>query len=131
VDRLVVPTKRGPRSIFPGHKNHYVGLETGVLSLVSGNERTKYFVSSGHLFIHSGYIANICTASVIPLDHIEADTVKKALTEYSQKLSNTATDLEKADKVQRSLDEFTQKLSIVLTDFGKVEVLSMLNSQSS
>ncbi|MCL7037721.1 hypothetical protein MKW94_027395, partial [Papaver nudicaule] len=108
VDRLIVPTKKGQMSIFPGQKETYAALRPGLLSLVSGNETTKYFISSGSLFIHGGERASLRTTSIIPLDHIDVAAIKKALAEYNQK----------------DLAEFTQKLTTVLTSLGKAEALN-------
>ncbi|KAK8614778.1 hypothetical protein V6N13_068569 [Hibiscus sabdariffa] len=47
------------------------------------NETTKYFVSSGFVFIHANSFADIIAVEAVPLDQIDANLVQKGLAKLS------------------------------------------------
>ncbi|KAL4308141.1 hypothetical protein GQ457_01G052430 [Hibiscus cannabinus] len=97
VDMVIVPATTGQMGVLPGHVATIAELKPGVLSVHEGNETTKYFVSSGFVFIHANSFADIIAVEAIPLDQIDANLVQKGLAEFTQKLSSATTDLEKAE----------------------------------
>ncbi|KAI9087015.1 hypothetical protein K1719_030976 [Acacia pycnantha] len=66
-------------------------------SVYEGNGVTKYFVSSGFVFIHANSVADVIAIEAFPIDHIDQSLVQKGLTEFTQKLTSATTDLEKAE----------------------------------
>ncbi|KAK8555487.1 hypothetical protein V6N13_046016 [Hibiscus sabdariffa] len=97
VDMVIVPATTGQMGVLPGHVATIAELKPGVLSVHEGNETTKYFVSSGFVFIHANSFADIIAVEAVPLDQIDANLVQKGLVEFTQKLSSATTDLEKAE----------------------------------
>ncbi|XXG62995.1 hypothetical protein AAC387_Pa05g1270 [Persea americana] len=70
-------------------------LKPGTLSVHEGSEVTKYFISSGVVFIHANSFSDIVAVEAIPDDHIDPCLVQKGLAEFTEKLSLASTDLEK------------------------------------
>ncbi|GMI73895.1 hypothetical protein like AT5G47030 [Hibiscus trionum] len=97
VDMVIVPATTGQMGVLPGHVATITELKPGVLSVHKGNETTKYFISSGFVFIHANSFADIIAVEAVPLDQIDANLVQKGLAEFTQKLSSATTDLEKAE----------------------------------
>ncbi|XVE76792.1 hypothetical protein DITRI_Ditri13aG0009000 [Diplodiscus trichospermus] len=97
VDMVIVPATTGQMGVLPGHVATISELKPGVLSVHEGSEVTKYFISSGFVFIHANSFADIIAVEAVPLDRIDANLVQKGLAEFTQKLSSATTDLEKAE----------------------------------
>ncbi|XVE74157.1 hypothetical protein DITRI_Ditri11bG0176400 [Diplodiscus trichospermus] len=97
VDMVIVPATTGQMGVLPGHVATIAELKPGVLSVHEGSEVTKYFISSGFVFIHANSFADIIAVEAVPLDQIDASLVQKGLAEFTQKLSSATTDLEKAE----------------------------------
>lgn len=97
VDMVIVPATTGQMGVLPGHVATIAELKPGVLSVHEGSETTKYFVSSGFVFIHANSFTDIIAVEAVPLDRIDASLVQKGLAEFTQKLSSATTDLEKAE----------------------------------
>ncbi|KAI3831522.1 hypothetical protein MKW92_046081 [Papaver armeniacum] len=97
VDQVIIPATTGVMGVLPGHVATIAELKPGVLSVVEGNETTKYFISSGFAFIHANSYADIVAVEALPLDQIDPAEVTKGLTEFTQKVSSATTDLEKAE----------------------------------
>ncbi|KAJ8617794.1 hypothetical protein MRB53_013980 [Persea americana] len=72
-------------------------LKPGILSVHEGSEVTKYFISSGVIFIHANSFANIVVVEAILVDHIDLCLVQKGLAKFIKNLSSASTDLEKAE----------------------------------
>ena len=73
---------------------HIAELKPGILSVHEGSEVTKYFISSGVVFIHANSFADIVAVEAIPVDHIDPCLVQKGFAEFTQKLSSASTDSE-------------------------------------
>ncbi|KAA3471256.1 ATP synthase subunit delta', mitochondrial-like [Gossypium australe] len=97
VDMVIVPATTGQMGVLPGHVATIAELKPGVLSVHEGSETTKYFVSSGFVFIHANSFADIIALEAVPLDWIDANLVQKGLADFTQKLSSATTELEKAE----------------------------------
>ncbi|XWS77360.1 hypothetical protein CRYUN_Cryun01aG0254600 [Craigia yunnanensis] len=97
VDMVIVPATTGQIGVLPGHVATISELKPGVLSVHEGSKVTKYFISSGFVFIHANSFADIIAVEAVPLDQIDASLVQKGLAEFTQKLSSATTDLEKAE----------------------------------
>lgn len=97
VDQVIIPATTGMMGVLPGHVATIAELKPGVLSVVEGNETTKYFISSGFAFIHANSYADIVAVEALPLDQIDPAEVTKGLAEFTQKVSSATTDLEKAE----------------------------------
>ncbi|KAG4186634.1 hypothetical protein ERO13_A08G056400v2 [Gossypium hirsutum] len=97
VDMVIVPATTGQMGVLPGHVATIAELKPGVLSVHEGSETTKYFVSSGFVFIHANSFADIIAVEAVPLDQIDANLVQKGLADFTQKLSSATTELEKAE----------------------------------
>ncbi|KAK2352597.1 ATP synthase subunit delta', mitochondrial [Trifolium repens] len=97
VDMVIVPATTGQMGVLPGHVPTIAELKPGVLSVHEGNDTTKYFVSSGFVFIHANSVADIIAVEAVPVDQIDASQVQKGLQEFTQKLNSASTDLEKAE----------------------------------
>ncbi|KAI3940412.1 hypothetical protein MKW98_024819 [Papaver atlanticum] len=97
VDQVIIPATTGVMGVLPGHVATIAELKPGVLSVVEGNETTKYFISSGFAFIHANSYADIVAVEALPLDQIDPAEVTKGLAEFTQKVSSATTDLEKAE----------------------------------
>ncbi|KAI3905231.1 hypothetical protein MKX01_017477 [Papaver californicum] len=97
VDQVIIPATTGMMGVLPGHVATIAELKPGVLSVVEGNETTKYFISSGFAFIHANSYADIVAVEALSLDQIDPAEVTKGLAEFTQKVSSAATDLEKAE----------------------------------
>ncbi|KAK8488289.1 hypothetical protein V6N13_122782 [Hibiscus sabdariffa] len=97
VDMVIVPATTGQMGVLPGHVATIAELKPGVLSVHEGNEVTKYFVSSGFVFIHANSFADVIAVEAVPLDQLDANLVQKGLAEFTSKLSSATTDLEKAE----------------------------------
>ncbi|KAE8691963.1 ATP synthase subunit delta' [Hibiscus syriacus] len=69
---------------LPGHVATIAELKPGVLSVHKGNETTKYFVSSGFVFIHVDSFADLIAVEATPLDQTDANLVQKGLLEFTQ-----------------------------------------------
>ncbi|TYH26134.1 hypothetical protein ES288_A03G226300v1 [Gossypium darwinii] len=87
VDMVIVPATTGQMGVLPGHVATIAEFKPGVLSVHEGSETTKYFVSSGFVFIHANSFADIITVKAVPLDRINANLVQKRLVDFTQKLS--------------------------------------------
>ncbi|KAL0380028.1 UNVERIFIED_CONTAM: ATP synthase subunit delta', mitochondrial [Sesamum angustifolium] len=97
VDMVIVPATTGQMGILPGHVASISELKAGLLSIHEGNEMTKYFISSGFVFIHSNSVTDIIAIEAVPIEQVDPDSVQKYLKEFTQKLSAASTDLEKAE----------------------------------
>ncbi|TYH57171.1 hypothetical protein ES332_D08G071100v1 [Gossypium tomentosum] len=97
VDMVIVTATTGQMGFLPGHVATIAELKPGVLSVHEGSETTKYFVSSGFVFIHANSFADIIAVEAVPLDRIDANLVQKGLADFTQKLSSATTELEKAE----------------------------------
>ncbi|KMS99880.1 hypothetical protein BVRB_1g017300 [Beta vulgaris subsp. vulgaris] len=97
VDMVIMPATTGEMGIRPGHTAIMTELKPGILSLLEGNETTKYFVSGGFAFIHPNSVADIITLEAVPIDRIDPNMVQKGIAELSQKLSSATTDYEKTE----------------------------------
>ncbi|KAK8997899.1 hypothetical protein V6N11_012435 [Hibiscus sabdariffa] len=97
VDMVIVPATTGQMGVLPGHVATIAELKPGVLSVHEGTEVTKYFVSSGFVFIHANSFADIIAVEAVPLDQLDANLVQKGLADFTSKLSSGTTDLEKAE----------------------------------
>ncbi|TYI37565.1 hypothetical protein ES332_A03G221200v1 [Gossypium tomentosum] len=87
VDMVIVPATTGQMGVLPGHVATIAEFKPGVLSVHEGSETTKYFVSSGFVFIHANSFADIITVKAVPLDRINANLVQKRLVDFTLKLS--------------------------------------------
>ncbi|MBA0763595.1 hypothetical protein Gotri_013022 [Gossypium trilobum] len=94
---VIVPATTGQMGVLPGHVATIAELKPGVLSVHEGSEVTKYFVSSGFVFIHANSFADIIAVEAVPLDRLDVNLVQKGLAEFTSKLSSATTDLEKAE----------------------------------
>ncbi|MCL7043892.1 hypothetical protein MKW94_011425 [Papaver nudicaule] len=97
VDQVIIPATTGMMGVLPGHVATIAELKPGVISVVEGNETTKYFISSGFAFIHANSYADIVAVEALPLDQIDPAEVTKGLSEFTQKVNSATTDLEKAE----------------------------------
>ncbi|KAK8341369.1 hypothetical protein V6Z12_A08G161700, partial [Gossypium hirsutum] len=114
VDMVIVPATTGQMGVLPGHVATIAELKPGVLSVHEGSEMTKYFVSSGFVFIHANSFADIIAVEAVPLDRLDVNLVQKGLAEFTSKLSSATTDLEKAE-AQIGIDVHSA-LNSALTD---------------
>ncbi|KAJ4846826.1 hypothetical protein Tsubulata_004623 [Turnera subulata] len=87
----------GQMGVLPGHVPTIAELKPGVLSVHEGNSETKYFVSSGFVFVHANSVADIIAVEAVPVDQIDQSLVQKGLAEFTQKLNSATTELEKAE----------------------------------
>ncbi|KAL0429420.1 UNVERIFIED_CONTAM: ATP synthase subunit delta', mitochondrial [Sesamum radiatum] len=94
---VIVPATTGQMGILPGHVASISELKAGLLSIHEGNEVTKYFISSGFVFVHSNSVTDIIAIEAVPIEQVDPDSVQKYLKEFTQKLSAASTDLEKAE----------------------------------
>ncbi|XWS35561.1 hypothetical protein CRYUN_Cryun20dG0007700 [Craigia yunnanensis] len=83
VDMVIVPATTGQMGVLPGHVATIAELKPGVLSVHEGSEVTKYFISSGFVFIHANSFADIIGVEAVPLDRIDASLVQKGLAEFT------------------------------------------------
>lgn len=96
VDMVLVPGKDGDFGILPGHVPTVSQLRPGVISVTTGTETSKYFVSSGFAFVHANSQAEVCAVEAVPLDQLDGEAVKASLNEYNTALVNAKDDYEKA-----------------------------------
>ncbi|KAJ8644827.1 hypothetical protein MRB53_006575 [Persea americana] len=82
-------------SLFSGQ--HIAELKPRILFVHEGREVTKYFISSGVVFIHANPFADTIAVQAIPVDHIDPCLVQKGLAEFTEKLSSASTDFKKAE----------------------------------
>ncbi|KAI3940285.1 hypothetical protein MKW92_052650, partial [Papaver armeniacum] len=93
-DQVRIPTNTGQVTILPGHPATHVVLKPGIISLVGGENTTKYFIIGGYAFIHAHSQVDVATdQEAIPLDHFDPVLVQKGLAEFTQMLSSASTDL--------------------------------------
>ena len=85
---VIVPATTGQMGVLPGHVATISELKPGVLSVHEGSEVTKYFISSGFVFIHANSFVDIISVEAMPLDRIDASLVQKGLAEITLKLSS-------------------------------------------
>ncbi|XP_068650524.1 ATP synthase subunit delta', mitochondrial-like [Aristolochia californica] len=97
VDQVIIPALTGQMGVLPGHVPTIAELKPGVLSVLEGNEITKYFISSGFAFIHANSVTDVVAVEALPLDRFDQSSVQKGLADFTQKLSTASTDLEKAE----------------------------------
>ncbi|GFP90475.1 ATP synthase subunit delta' mitochondrial [Phtheirospermum japonicum] len=98
VDMAIVPAAAGEMGIFPGHVSSISELKPGLLSIHEGDEVTEYFVSSGFAFVHSNSVADIIAVEAVPIEHVDPDSVQKALTEFTHKMNTSSlTGMEKVE----------------------------------
>ncbi|XP_068635632.1 ATP synthase subunit delta', mitochondrial-like [Aristolochia californica] len=97
VDQVIIPAMTGQMGVLPGHVPTITELKPGVLSVLEGNEVTKYFISSGFAFIHANSVTDVVVVEAVPLDHFDQSLVQKGLADFTQKLGTASTDLEKAE----------------------------------
>ncbi|XP_065878160.1 ATP synthase subunit delta', mitochondrial [Euphorbia lathyris] len=97
VDMVIAPATTGQMGVLPGHVPTIAEMKPGILSVHEGTEVTKYFVSSGFLFIHANSVADIVAIEAVPIDQIDPAAVQKGLAEFTQKVNSASTDLEKAE----------------------------------
>ncbi|KAK8345969.1 hypothetical protein V6Z12_A07G183800 [Gossypium hirsutum] len=80
---VIVPATTGQMGVLPGHAATIAELKPGVLSVYEGSETTKYFVSSGFVFIYANSFADIIAVEAVPLDRIDANLVRKGLAYFT------------------------------------------------
>ncbi|KAL8161014.1 hypothetical protein V2J09_012503 [Rumex salicifolius] len=97
VDMVIIPATTGHMGVLPGHVPTIAELKPGILSVHEGNDVTKYFISSGFVFVHPNSYADIVAVEAVPVDQIDPAQVQKGLAEFTQKLNSANTDLEKAE----------------------------------
>ncbi|WCJ20731.1 ATP synthase epsilon chain [Euphorbia peplus] len=97
VDMVIAPATTGQMGILPGHVPTIAEMKPGILSVHEGTDMTKYFVSSGFVFIHANSVADIIAVEAVPIEQIDPALVQKGLAEFTQKVNSATTDLEKAE----------------------------------
>jgi F-type H+-transporting ATPase subunit delta len=101
VNLLTVPGAGGYMGIAKNHMPIIAELKPGVITVDEGAGKSveKYFVSGGFAYVQADKTCEITAVEAFPLDQLDADAVKKGLTQYNQEYSS-ATDPESKAKAQ-------------------------------
>lgn len=100
VSLVTVPGASGYMGIGKNHMPVIAELKPGVVTVDEpGKPQEKYFVSGGFAYVHQDKTCEITAVEAFPLDQLDADAVKKGLTQYNHEAA-TASDPESKAKAQ-------------------------------
>lgn len=85
-DSLLVPTSRGQINVLPKHTHLISKIDTGVLSVVSGEKKNDYLVTTG-LFKVLGDTVTVLVMTSEKAEAIDQERAQKALKLAEEKLS--------------------------------------------
>ena len=100
VSLVTIPGASGYMGIGKNHMPVIAELKPGVVTVDEpGKPQEKFFVSGGFAYVHQDKTCEITAVEAFPLDQLDADLVKKGLTQYNHEYS-TASDPESKAKAQ-------------------------------
>ena len=90
VEMVLVPGTSGDFGVKPGHVPTIAQLRPGVLTIVHSEQEassTKLFVAAGFVVVHPSSVCEISALEAVPLEDLDAETVKQGLADYTAKLA--------------------------------------------
>ena len=102
VDMVLVPGSSGDFGVKPGHVPTIAQMRPGVLTVVEseagdgGPKERKYFVPAGFVVVHPNSSTEVSALEAVPLDDLDAETVKQGLADYTAKLASGTDEYENA-----------------------------------
>ena len=107
VDMVIVPGASGVFGVLPGHVPMISELKPGVVEVTtSAGATSKYFVSSGFVFVHGNSTLDLCAIEACPLEDLDAGAISSGKSSAEAELARTSDEVEKA-KAQIALDVYT------------------------
>jgi F-type H+-transporting ATPase subunit delta len=107
VDMVIVPGASGAFGVLPGHVPMISELKPGVVEVTkSAGEVTKYFVSSGFVFVHGNSTLDVCAIEAVPLEDIDPEAVTSGKSSAEAELARVTDEVEKA-KAQIAVDVYS------------------------
>merc|ERR1719487_962252 len=86
VDLVVVPATTGSFGIMKDHVPTIAQLDAGLITVHSGSEEDKYFVSGGFAIVKEDG-ADVCVAEAVRVEDLDESMVSKGLSEAQAALA--------------------------------------------
>merc|ERR1712216_273911 len=96
VDLVVVPATNGAFGIMKDHVPTVAQLDAGLLTVHSGTDEDKYFVSGGFAIVKEDR-ADVCVVEAVRVEDLDESLVSKGLSEAQAKLSAATDDTARAE----------------------------------
>eukprot|EP01124_Arcella_intermedia_P036412 TRINITY_DN952_c0_g1_i1.p1 TRINITY_DN952_c0_g1~~TRINITY_DN952_c0_g1_i1.p1 ORF type:complete len:185 (+),score=5.26 TRINITY_DN952_c0_g1_i1:80-634(+) len=113
VDSVVLPGIEGEFEVSQNLAPIITELNPGLVTCISGNERTKYFISGGMVFVNPDSSCSINSVECVPLESLDLEAARQALTEAQGKMgaAQTAQDKAVAEVMVETADAIVKALS--------------------
>lgn len=96
VDTVVLPGSEGVFEVSPNLVPIITQLNAGVVSVNTGSETKKFFISGGFAFVHEDSSCSCNPVECVDVENIDPDLAKQALAKAQAKLASASTDVDKA-----------------------------------
>eukprot|EP01125_Pyxidicula_operculata_P022934 TRINITY_DN9697_c0_g1_i1.p1 TRINITY_DN9697_c0_g1~~TRINITY_DN9697_c0_g1_i1.p1 ORF type:complete len:178 (-),score=40.86 TRINITY_DN9697_c0_g1_i1:44-577(-) len=96
VDSVILPGLEGEFEVNASLVPIITELQPGLLTVVSGSDRKKFFVSGGFVFVHEDSTCNINPVECVELDKLDVDMARTVLSEYQSKFNSAQNEQDKA-----------------------------------
>jgi len=98
VKQVDVPSGTGTFGILAQHVPSLAVLKPGVVTVTEDDgSLSKFFVSSGTVTINQDSTVQLLAEVAVPLDDLDAQSIKEGMTKAQQELAAAATDLARAE----------------------------------
>eukprot|EP00055_Hartaetosiga_balthica_P005082 m.14381 g.14381 ORF g.14381 m.14381 type:complete len:160 (+) comp4297_c0_seq1:78-557(+) len=88
VDQVNLASSDGDLGILANHVPIVGTLKPGVVSVLSNNAESKFFVSSGTLTVNADSSVQLIAEEAVPVDQLDISAAKKQLDHYSSKVNS-------------------------------------------
>ena len=106
VDMVTVPGVNGVFGVLPGHVPTISELKPGVVEVTAAGDVSRYFVSSGFVFVHANSSLDVCALEAVALDDLDHSAVRSGKSEAEAQLS-TAKNEDEAANARLTLEVYT------------------------
>ncbi|KAI2803187.1 hypothetical protein RDWZM_001317 [Blomia tropicalis] len=98
VKQIDVPSFSGSFGILPKHVPLLAVLKPGVVTVFENEGASKkFFVSSGTITVNDDSSVQVLAEEAVPLDSIDSQAAREALSQAQQKLSSASDEVSKAE----------------------------------
>lgn len=96
VDTVVLPGTEGVFEVSPNLVPVITQLNAGVVTVNTGSESKRFFVSGGFAFVHEDSSCSCNPVECVDVENIDSDLAKQALARAQARLQAASTETEKA-----------------------------------
>lgn len=96
VDTVILPGSEGVFEVSPNLAPIITQLNAGVVTVNTGAESKKFFISGGFAFVHEDSTCSCNPVECVDVENLDPDLAKQALARAQSRLAAASTDVEKA-----------------------------------